>query len=129
LLAVREADDLVLDGRAVTGADPFDRAAVKRRAVEPAADDLVRARRRVRDVTQHLPRVVGAPAAIREDRRRRVARLLDQVRVIDGPAVDPRRRAGLQAPDREAEVAEPAREAGRARVAGRAAGVSSVARD
>src|SRR5690606_28952709 len=119
-LPVREADDLVLDRRAVARPDAFDRAAEERRAVEPAADNLVRAGCRMRDMAAHLARVLRPPAAVREDRRRRVARLLDEVRIVDRAAVDPRRGAGLQPPDREPEVAEPAREARRGRVAGAA---------
>ena len=51
-----EAVDLVLDRRAVARADAFDHAGEHRRAVEAAADDLVRARVGVRDPARQLPR-------------------------------------------------------------------------
>src|SRR5690606_35197602 len=101
--------DLVLDRRAVARADAFDRAREQRRTVEAFADDLVRALGRVRDVAADLARVLGTAAQEREHRRRRVARLFGEVRVIDRAAVDARRRAGLQATDRESEVAQHAR--------------------
>ncbi len=71
--------------------------------------------------------MLGALAEEREHGRRRVARLLGQPRVVDGAAVDARRRAGLQAPDREAELAQAAREADRCGIAGAAARVVDLA--
>ncbi len=121
--AIGEPHDLVLDRRAVARSNAFDGTRIERRAVESLANDLVRALRRVRDVAADLARVLGSPPEEREHRRRRIAGLLGEIRVIDGAAVDARRRAGLQAPDRETQVAQPACEADRRWVAGAAARV------
>ena len=57
----------------------------------------------------------------REHRHRVVARLLGHHRKIDAAPVDARRRAGLQPPDRQLQLAQPSREADRRRIAGAAA--------
>ncbi len=47
----------------------------------------------------------------REGRRRVVARLRVEGGAVDGPAVEPRRRAGLEPPEREAAAREGLRQA------------------
>jgi hypothetical protein len=74
-VAMREAHDLVLDRRAVARPDAFDDARVQRRAVERAADEIVRRRARVRDPARQLRGMHVARSHEREHRRGIVARL------------------------------------------------------
>src|SRR3982750_1386947 len=96
-----ETDDLVLDRWAIARSDAFDDAAIKWRAVECAADDLVGALGRVRDPAADLARMLGARSHERKHRGRIVAGLLGECRIIDRAPVDARRRAGLEATDTE----------------------------
>ena len=91
-----EAVDLVLDARAIARPGAFDHAREHRAAIESAADNLVRALVGVRDPARDLARVIGHGAEKREDRRRCIARLLDQPVVVDRAAIDARWRAGLE---------------------------------
>ncbi len=78
----------------------------------------------VRDPARHLARVHVGAAHEREHRHRiEVAGLLFQHREIDGPAVDARRRARLQAPLRQLQFLQARRQRHRRRVARTAAGV------
>src|SRR5678815_1265086 len=109
--------DLVLDARAVARPDAFDLAGEHRAPVESGADDLVRLGVRLRDPARHLARMRAWVAeeaeywdvvhrAVHADP---VARLLDQLRVVDRAAVETRRRARLQAPLGQSQLLEPGR--------------------
>src|SRR5690606_15350105 len=93
---VGKTHHLVLDRRAIARADTLDLAAVHRRAVQRASDDLVGAFAGVGDPARPLFGMLIAAAEETEDRARVVAGLYLQPREIDGAAVDARRRAGLQ---------------------------------
>jgi hypothetical protein len=105
--AIGETHDLVLDRGAIARTDALDDAGEKRRAIESAANDLVRALVRVRDPARKLPRMHCAVADETENRCRIVPRLHAERREVDRAAVEARRRSGLQAPDREAEMRRP----------------------
>ncbi len=64
-----EAHDLVFDRRTVARADAFDLAGVQRRAIQRAADDLVRVLAGMGDPAADLARVLGARAQVGEHRR------------------------------------------------------------
>ena len=98
-ILVREAVDLVFDGRAIARPHAFDDAGEERRPIQRLADDLVRARVGVRDPAWQLPRVlVGTPDEREHRHRVQVTRLDTQPAVVDGLAVDTRRCAGLETP-------------------------------
>ncbi len=127
-LLVREPDDLVLDRRAVARADALDRALVQRRPVQVGADEVVGRRGRVGDPARPLgQRRRRAVVIEREPRRRIVARLPLERRVVDGLAVDAARRAGLEPRQRQAQPRQRARQRHRRRLAGPAAGGPGVA--
>ena len=88
-----EAHDLVLDRRTVARTDALDDAGEQRRAIEAAANDLVRALVGVRDPAGDLPRMHRAVADEAEHRRRIVARLLR--RATAKSIVRPSRRGGV----------------------------------
>ena len=94
-----EPDDLVLDRRAIARPDTLDDAGEERRAVESRADDFVRARVRMRDPAGDLPRMHRTAPHEREHGRRVVSGLHFQPGEVDRPAVEARRRAGLQPPN------------------------------
>ena len=104
--SLREAYDLVFDRRTVARADAFDDAGEKRRAVEPAANDLVRALVGVCDPARHLPRVHLARADEAHHRRGIVAGLPFERREIDGAPVESRRRSGLEPAHGQGELAQ-----------------------
>src|SRR5690606_9134284 len=108
-----EAHHLVLDRRTVARANAFDLSRIQRRTIERAADDVVRAFAGLRDPARDLARVVGARAHEREHRARVVPRLLGHRRIVERAAIDARRRAGLEAIDRERALAQPRGERGR----------------
>src|SRR5215468_6032571 len=110
---VGKAHHLVLDGRTVTWAHPFDDAGVHRRTIQGAADDLVRASVRVRNPAGELRRVLLALAEEGKNRRWGIARLLDHTRIVDRAPVQPRWRPSLESPDRELQLAQTARQADR----------------
>src|SRR3989449_11664863 len=97
---VRELDDLVLDRWAVARATRADRAAVHRRFVEMALDDLLDRRSRPRDPAGEL---AGAfPALVeREAVVSRVAVLALHLGPVNCSAVHPGRGAGLEASPRK----------------------------
>ena len=80
---VREAHDLVLDGRAVARTHAFDDAGEHRRAIGGRPDDLVRTLVRLRNETIDLLRMlIGSPEE-RKHRNRRIARLPDHHGEVD----------------------------------------------
>ena len=115
--ALREAHDLVLDRRAIARTHTLDDAREERRAVEAAANDLVRALVRVRDPARDLRRVHRARADEAHHRRRIVARLPFEPREVDGAPVDARRRSGLEPTYRKCQLAQSRAERLRGRIA------------
>ena len=103
LMAVAFAEfyDLVFDRRTVTRTATCDLAGIHRRAMHVVANDLVRGGNRARDAAFDL-RIGDAFGQHRERFGRIVAGLHLDALPIDGAAVQPRRRAGLQAAEREA---------------------------
>jgi hypothetical protein len=87
---VCKAMNLVFDARAIARADAFDDACEHRRAIEPGANDVVRALVRVRDPARHLARMHRSRAHEAEHRFGIVARLNADLRVIDGFAINAR---------------------------------------
>ena len=125
-VAVGEAVHLVLDRGAVTRPDPADLAGEQRRAIEIGADDVVGARVGAGDRAEQL-RVAARPAsAATSSNRSSSDGCRSSARPVDRPAVEPRRRAGLQPGERQAEVAELVRQVGRGPLADPAAGRSCV---
>ena len=120
---VGEPDHLVLDRGTVARADALDDSGEHRRAVAGRADDLVRALVCLRDETMDLPRMLTDSPEERKHGRGLVARLRGHHREIDAAAVDARRRAGLQAPDAQRQLAQARSQALRRRIAGAAAGI------
>ena len=103
MLAIGEADDLVLDRRAVPGARRLDLSRIHRGPVQVGPDDVVNGRIGVRDVAIEL--VLGDPIGEERERHRvGIAGLRLQPLEIDGASVEPRRRAGLEPPELEAEL-------------------------
>jgi hypothetical protein len=87
-------------------------------SVSGGADDFVRALIRRRDVADNLLRVPLATAEERKHGTRLVAGLRPHHGIVEGAAVNTRRRAGLQAPDLERLLAQACREAVRRRIPG-----------
>ncbi len=110
-LFVGIAMDLVLDRRAIAGADPLDHSGVHRRAIQAPADDFVRARIGVGDPAGQLARMHPRRSDKRKDGNRLVARLRLQDRKIDGAAVEPGGRPGLEATHWKLELAQSRSEA------------------
>ena len=104
-LALGKAHDLVLDRRTIARADAGDLARIHRRAVEIGANDGMRRRGRHCDVADDLRRL-DAVGHEREGRRRVVAGLHIEPGPVYRAAVEPRRRAGLEAPERKAVAGE-----------------------
>ncbi|MCY1527140.1 hypothetical protein D9M68_621970 [compost metagenome] len=104
-LLVREAVNLVFNRRAIPRAHAFYHAAVHRRTVQAAADDVVRTGIGVGDPARQLLRMHPDIAQIgKHGDGIQIARLLLQHAVVDGTAINTRRRAGLQAPLRKLEL-------------------------
>ena len=120
-VAVGEAHHLVLHRGAVPRSGPVDHAGVHRRAVERFANDRVGPLAGMRDVARHLPGMLVPAAEVREHRPRLVAGLGLEPGEVDGAPIDARRRAGLQASDRELALAQLARQRVRRRITGAAA--------
>ena len=127
-LLVGKAVDLVLYAGAIARPYPLDLAGEHRAAVKATADDLVRARIGVRHPARHLRRVLFGPPQKTEHRhlgahaaRHAVTRLFLTAAEIDGAAVQPGRRASLEAALRQLELFEPGAQRHGRRVA-RAAG-------
>ena len=100
-IPVAEADDLVLDGGAIARPPPLDIPREQRRLTEIVADDRVGALGRPRDRAGEL-RCPLRLSQTEKGHRPKVAvgRLLVEPRPVDRPAIEPRRRPGLQAPHR-----------------------------
>ena len=110
-ILVREAVDLVLDGGAIARPHTFDDAGEERRTIQRLADDLVRARVGVRDPARQLPWVLVCTPDEREHRHRvQITRLDAQPAVVDGLAIDTRRRAGLETPLRQRQFPQTSRQ-------------------
>ena len=99
LRAIGEAHHLVFDGRAVPRPDGLDHAGVHRRAVESAADDVVRGRIGMRDVADGLLRMHVRRGQERHHRSRLVSGLRVHNTEIHAAPVEARRRPGLQPVD------------------------------
>jgi hypothetical protein len=102
---VGEANDLVLDGRAVARAATFDPTSIHRRPTQPRANDLVRPLVGVGDVAGDL-RLGDTVAPERERLGRIVARLNLEALVIDRSRVEPRAGTRLETPDAETQLGE-----------------------
>ena len=79
-------------------------------------------------IAQSTCGLVSAARQIGERLGGRIARLSRQAAILDGPAVQARRRAGLQPTEREAQVRQPARQPERGRIAGAPRGPALAAR-
>src|SRR5437660_2476268 len=101
-----EPMDLVFNGRAIARADTLDHPGEHGRAIERAANHLVRALIRVRDPAGQLLWMHAALADEREDRFWRVTRLHLHRRKVHRPAIEPRGRPGLQAPNWQLQLAQ-----------------------
>src|SRR6266702_1445277 len=116
-VALAEADDFVLDRRTIARTAAADLARIHRRAVYIGADDLVGRRVGPRDSAANL-RVFDAFG----EYRKRLGGLVSGLHFEPGPfdraPVEPRRRPGLQAAEREAEMLERACKADCPRTAG-----------
>ena len=99
-VALAEAHDLVFDRGAIARAAARDLAGIHRRAMHVGADDLVRRRRRAGDAALDLRRF-DPLGQHRERLGRIVARLHLERGPVDGLAVEPRRRAGLEPAQRK----------------------------
>ena len=104
-LALGEPDDLVLDRGAIARPNPGDVPGVKRRTGEIGADNVVRPRVGFGDMADDL-RSRDPTSQEREGQGRIVAGLHLQPGPVDGAAVEPRRRAGLQPAQRKPAAAE-----------------------
>ena len=101
-------DDLVLDGRAVARPDPFDASPVHGGALEIGGDQLVGAGVGVGYPAGDLG-AVDRFGGVGKGARGIVARLLLHAGKVDGPAVEARRRTGLETADFKAERDQPLR--------------------
>ena len=110
-LLFREADDLVLDGRAVPRADALDLPTVQRRTFQIGKDDVLRLRTRISDITDCLVRRRYAFVVGKTDRL--FVSVLDLQRIqVHRTRVDARWRAGLEAAGLHAEAFQRNRELG-----------------
>ena len=100
---VRKLYDLVLDRRAVPRTNTFNLSRVKRRLGDVGANRVVYLFGRVADVAVDLFLL----ETIRRKRKRHrylIARLRFERVPVNGPAIEPRRRSGLEATNRKAET-------------------------
>ena len=120
-VAIAEADDLVLDRGAIARAAALDLAGIHRRAMHIGPDHVMGRRRRPGDPALDLRRrdPVGHD---RKRLRRIVAGLHFDRGPVDGRAIEPRRRAGLQSSERKAGPLEGSRKPHRRRLADPAGG-------
>src|SRR6185437_14475105 len=93
---VGEAKDLVLHGRAIPGTHAFDDAREHRRSIDGTPDDLVRPLSRMCNETIYLFWVMFDSPKKRKYRQRVIAGLAGHRREVERPAIQPRRRTGLQ---------------------------------
>ena len=106
---VGEADDLVLDRRAIARPGAADLAGIDRRAMQVGADQIVAGGAGMGQMTGDLRRR-NPLGHIGEGRRFIVARLDFEPGPVDGPAVQARRRSRLEPPQRKPELAQGARQ-------------------
>ena len=109
-ILIGEAVDLVLDRRAVTRTHTFDHPGVHRRAIQPAADDLVSVCIGVGDPAGYLRWMLVRRAKIGKHRTRLITGLLGQPGKVDAAPVQTRRRAGFQPADTQRQFAQPRRQ-------------------
>ena len=109
-LAIGEADDLVLDRGAIARANALDLPGIHRRAVEIGADQSMARRRGPGNEAADL-RDANFIRQKRKRLRRIIARLRLEAGPVDGLAIEPRRRAGLQPPHGKADPVQAVRQA------------------
>ena len=114
-VALAEAHDLVLDRGAIARPPAGDLAGIHRRAMDVGADDPVGRLGGPGDAALDL-RVLDPLGQHRERLRRLVAGLHLDRRPVDGGAVDPRRRPGLEPAERKAEALQRQRQSDRRRL-------------
>ena len=100
MLAIGEANNLVLYRRAVSRTSRFDLPGIHWRALNIGADHLVGLFRRAGDAAINLRRR-DPLRQIRKGHRRRIARLHVETRPIDRAAIQPWGRSGLQPAEQE----------------------------
>ena len=115
-VAFAEAHDLVLDRWAIARPAARDLAGIHRRAVNIVADDPVRRLGGAGDAALDLG-LLDALGQRRERLRRLVAGLHLDRGPVDGAAVEPRRRAGLEATERKPDPLQRERQTDRRRLA------------
>src|SRR5581483_10459411 len=93
---VGEADDLILDGRAIAWPTPLNLPRIHRRPPKVGADDVVDCRRRVGDMAIEL-RLRDVLGRETEGSRVGIAGLRFAFGEVDGAAIEPAWRAGLEA--------------------------------
>ena len=124
-LFVGEADDLVLERRAVARPDPADLAVEQRRAIEVRSHEIAHAIVRVEQIAVDL-RTLDRAREKRKRHGRRVAAFDDEPAIrhvageIDAVAIEPRRGSGLQAAPRESKRLQRVSQITRGRFAGAA---------
>src|ERR1700738_888404 len=104
-VAIAEADDLVLDRRAIARPGALDLPGIHRRAMHIGPDHLMGCRRRAGDAALDLRRR-DAVGHHQKRLRRIVAWLHFDRRPVDRAAIEPWRGAGFQPPQREADALE-----------------------
>src|SRR5262245_9453927 len=109
---------LVFDGWAIARSNALDHPGEHRRAIERAADYLVGALVGVRNPAGQLVRMHAALTDERKHRFGRITRLHLHHRKVNRPSIEPWRRASLQPPDWEVQLAQPRGERRRRRLAG-----------
>jgi hypothetical protein len=102
-LLVREAHHLVLDRGAIARPGALDLAGIHRRTVQIGPDHRMPGRAGIGDAAGDL-RGLDPLGEIGHWRRRVVARLAVEAGPVDGPAVQPRRRPGLEPAQRESQA-------------------------
>ena len=98
--------NLVFNRGAVAWADTFDHPGEHGRAVQPAANDVVRLRIGVGHPAGQLRRVHAAGAEEGKHRNRGVAALFRELRKVDGLAVQARRCSGFEARLRQLQLSQ-----------------------
>ena len=121
---VRESHDLVFHRGTVARSHAFDQTGEHGRSCGCAANDVVGALVGRSDVAGQLTRMAAAGSHVGKHRPGIVAVLFAHHRKIDAAAVDPRRRAGLQAADAQFQLPQPRRQMQRRRIAGAPAGMT-----
>ena len=108
--------DLVLHRRAVAWTGAVDTTIIDRRAIQRRPDHLMSPFIGASDMAYSLPRMFSDAAGKRKYRRRIIARLHGTLSIINGPAVNPWRRPGLQASDTKRQFPQTVRQCDRRRL-------------